>query len=387
MATSIDIPIYDESQAVMPVSGNTPFGFYDLDPAFQSDAPRFVRAAASRLGYGVTNIELQYRHFYQALEEAVTTYGKELYEYKIRENYMSLEGSDATTVINNAVIVPSLGTIIRLADTYGSEAGVGGTTPYYSASVPLINNQQVYDLNWYASASWGVSGAIEVKKVLYQQPPAIVRFFDPYAGTGAGLQSLMETFGFGQFSPGINFMLMPISYDVGTIQAIEFNDMIRKSNFSFNIVNNKLRIFPKPTFDGILWLTYIKVSERNSSVYSNTSGSVSNISNVPYVNVQYSLLNAPAKQWIYEYGYALCQEILGRVRQKFNDSFPSLEDTVGLNGTALITEASTWKKELIDQLRDTLNASSRTNQLQLQSQQNDAIRNVLTGVPLPIFVG
>ena len=126
MATSIDIPLYDESQPVLPVSGNTPFGYYDLDPVFQSDAPRFTKSAATRLGYPVLDLELQYRHFYQALEESVTTYAKELYEYKIRENYISFEGGDSTANLNNAVITPSLGTIIRISETYASEAGVTG---------------------------------------------------------------------------------------------------------------------------------------------------------------------------------------------------------------------------------------------------------------------
>ena len=132
---------------------------------------------------------------------------------------------------------------------------------------------------------------------------------------------------------------------------------------------------------------YILKADRNSSVYSNDTGSISNISNVPYTNIQYSTLNQPAKQWIYEYGYALAQEILGRNRQKYNDTFPSLVDTVGLNGTALIQAANEWKDKLIEQLRDTLEQTSRTAQLEKKATEGEMLRNTLGGVPLPFFIG
>jgi hypothetical protein len=108
----------------------------------------------------------------------------------------------------------------------------------------LRAGEQKYDLNAWASSSGVVlpGDQIDIKRIFYEAPPAIVRYFDPYAGTGTGLQSLMETFGFGQFSPGINFMLMPVYFDVLKIQAIEFNDQIRKSAYTFEIQNNQLKI-------------------------------------------------------------------------------------------------------------------------------------------------
>lgn len=393
MAISQNIPIYGETgYAVLPVSGNTSFGYYDNDPQFQIDAPRWVVACAYRLGYPIISIELQYQNFFQAFEEATTTYGKELFNYQIRNNYISFENTSTQTNLNNAVITPALGTVLRIADTYGSEAGVGGTTPYYSGSIPITTGQQFYDLTSIASSSWGVSGShdLEIKKVFYEATPAITRFFDPYAGTGTGIQSLMDTFGFGQYSPGINFMLMPINFDVQTIQAIEYNDQIRKSNFSFNIVDNQLRVFPIPTFNTNMWVTFIKKSERDNVIYNNSSGSVSNISNVPYTQVQYNTLNGPAKQWIYEYAYALAQETLGRVRQKYNDTIPLAGENpgvTGLNGTALIDQAIQWKDKLIEQLRDTLQVVSKQSQLEIQAQMGESLRSTLEGIPLPIWVG
>jgi hypothetical protein len=170
--------------------------------------------------------------------------------------------------LNNKVLNNNLAAQIRIADTYGGEASVGGTVLEYTGSLTLIPNQQNYDLNAWAadSASLEPGDSIEVRQIFYQEPPAIVRYFDPYAGTGTGVQGLLETFGFGSYSPGINFMLMPVYWDIQKIQAIEFNDQVRKSAFSFDLVDNQLRLFPVPGDIYIghkLWFRYVKKMDKN----------------------------------------------------------------------------------------------------------------------------
>jgi len=51
---------------------------------------------------------------------------------------------------------------------------------------------------------------------------------------------------------------MPASYDILKTQAIEFNDQIRKSTYTFELVNNQLKIFPVPTVAGKLIFEYYK---------------------------------------------------------------------------------------------------------------------------------
>ena len=58
---------------------------------------------------------------------------------------------------------------------------------------------------------------------------------------------MLDGFGFGGMTPAVQFMMMPVYADILRMQAIEFNDQIRKSAHTFNIVNNKIRIFPNPT--------------------------------------------------------------------------------------------------------------------------------------------
>jgi len=369
-------------------TGSTPFGFYDNDSLFRSDADKVVKWCAQRLGYPIENIELQDIQFYAAFEEAVTVYGNEVYQWKIRENYISMEGSSTGSTLNNQVITPNLSSTIRIASTYGSEAGSGGTTTWYTASLPIQAGNQNYNLNTWASASASLQpgDSIEVKTVFQQTPPAIVRYFDPYAGTGTGIQSLLESFNFGAYSPGINFMLMPLNFDLLKLQAIELNDQVRKSAFSFDLINNQLRLFPIPVNDTTLLFHYIKKSERNSAFISGSAQNlVTNVSNVPYNNPVYSQLNSVGKMWVFQYTLALVKEMLAYVRGKYG-SIPIPGAEVTLNQADLIADARSEKAALLEQLRTTLEDSSRTKQLEKRSMDEGFVNQTLQQVPLPLYI-
>ena len=339
-------PIWPGSSSFFP--GNTPFGFYDNDTEFQIDADKVAVFCSRRLGYPLTDIELQDISFYAAFEEAVTTYGNEVYAFKASENYLSLEGSPTGSDLNYKLQKPNLGTVIRIAESYGSEAGVGGSVEYRTGSIQMTKGKQVYDLTEFAISQSTEKNNIEVKEIFYQSDPAIVRYFDPYAGTGTDIQGLLDVFGFGNYSPGINFLLMPISYDLAKIQAIDFNDQIRKSNYSFELVNNQIRIFPIPIRDGKLYFKYIFKSDRNVAVVSGSMGTgvVTDISTVPYENPTYEYINSIGRQWIFEYTLALAKEMLGYVRGKYS-TVPIPGSEVTLNQSDLISAATSEKTALI----------------------------------------
>ena len=368
-------------------TGSTPFGFYDTDIDFSSSADDVAKWCATRLGYPVVEVELQSGSFYAAFEEAITAYGNEVYQWKIRENYLNLEGSTTGSSLSNQLITPNMGNIVRISETYATEAGTGGRINIYTGSVDAIPGVQDYDLQAAVSAS-GITGSIEIKRVFYEAPPAIVRYFDPYAGTGTGIQSLLETFGFGQFSPGINFLLMPIYFDVQKIQAIEFNDQIRKSAYSFDLVNNKLRIFPIPTTTAYapkIFFHYLLIDERNNPVIDNRGNLVTNVSNVPYQNPIYSQINSVGKQWIRQYTLALVKETLGYIRGKYSQiPIPGAEVT--LNQSDLLTDARAEKQALLEQLRAMLDITSRKAQLEQQASEVDFLQKQLNSVPLPIYI-
>jgi hypothetical protein len=381
----MNISIWPGSSSFTP--GNTPFGFYDYDSDFQRDADKVATFCTRRLGYPLTNIELQDISIYAAFEEAITTYGNELYAYQIRDNQMDLMGISTTTPLNNSVVSPNLSSVIRLSKQYGSEAGVGGETTYRKGKLQLTASVQSYDLKQWASNE-GIVGTIEIKRVFYEAPPAVVRYFDPYAGTGYGYQALFDSFGFGSFSPAINFLMMPLNYDLQTLQAIELNDMVRRSNYSFEIQNNVLKVFPIPNnSEATMFFEYILDSERISGGASpSDSGVANNVSNIPYTNPSYVQINSVGRQWIFEYTLALAKEILGLVRGKYTN-IPIPNSEVTLNQQDLLTQASTDKLRLIEKLREYFDQTSRQASLERRAAEAAARKNELAEVPFTIYVG
>jgi hypothetical protein len=243
----------------------------------------------------------------------------------------------------------------------------------------------VYDLDAWATAQ-SITGGIEIRKVFFEAPPAILRYFDPYAGTGTGIQSLMDAFDFGSYSPGINFLLMPAYYDMLKVQAIEFNDQIRRSSYTFELVNNKLRLFPVPKEDGYLMFEYFKKSEKSAAVSGSGVGLITNVGEVPYDNPSYTGINSVGRQWIYRYTLALAKELLGYIRGKYQQvPVPGANTT--LNQTDLLTDARAEKTALLTELRDMLEQTSRRNQLERKANEAEFTKTTLQSVPLTIFVG
>ncbi len=371
------------------VSGNTPFGLYDNDSTFQADAPKFANWAAKRLGYPIMSIEIQDSQFYACFEESISEYSSQVNQFNIRENLLSLRGQATGSSVTHKRVTPNLADAIRIAEQYGTEAGVGGTVDYKSCSIDITSGSQVYDLNTlYADVS--ESGqAIEIRKVFYEATPAIHRYFDPYAGTGAGSYNMLDGFGWGNMTPAVQFMMMPIYADLLRVQAIEFNDQIRKSANTFELRNNKIRIFPNPTSNYKLYFEYILKSDRDDptqTAYGETSNVVSDFSNVPYDNMEYQFINDVGKQWVRKYGLALSKELLGMVRSKYGSiPVPNAETT--LDGDTLRGEATTEKEALVTELRENLEASSRKLMLEADSEEATRLQEKLSKVPLPIYIG
>ena len=381
----MNIPIWTGTSTF--AVGQTPFGFYDNDLDFRTDADKVADFCARRLGYPLADVELQSGSFYTAFEEAITTYGNELYAYKVRENYLSLEGYSSITEANNQVMVPNMAGVVRISEQYGVEAGVGGNVTWYSGSIALTASQQSYDMNTWAQeyANIEPNDSIEIKRVFYNAPPAITRYFDPYAGTGTGMIDLMDSFGWGSYSPAINFLMMPLNYDLQVIQAIELNDQIRRSNYSFELVNNQLKIFPIPTSKGSLWFEYIKKSERNNP-YQDGINKITNVSEVPFTNPNYNQINSIGRQWIFEYALAIAKEMLGYIRGKYS-TIPIPDADVTLNQSDLLSSATADRAALIERLRNYFDETSRSSLLERKANEDDFLQKELNKVPYTIYIG
>ena len=373
------------------VSSSTPFGLYDNDSEFQTEAPQVASWCAKRLGYPIMDVELQDTQFYACLEEAVSEYSAQVNQFNIRDNLLHLKGQSTSSNFTHKRVKPTLSENIFISEDYGSEAQAGGTVEYKRTAVNIQSGSQDYDLNNLIAEASESGESIEIKNVFYEARPAVTRYFDPYASTGFGTYNMLDGFGFGSYSPAITFVLQPMYADLLRIQAIEFNDQIRKSAYTFDIQNNNLRIFPIPTSTGSLWVEYIKTSDRDNPLRTRYSGSsddtvVSDYSNVNYDFMVYSNINDVGKQWIRKYCLALAKELLGIVRSKYgNIPIPNAE--VSLDGDTLRAEATAEKEQLIEQLRENLEQTSRKALMESQKDESDFQQETLKKVPYPIYIG
>ncbi|OUW63301.1 MAG: hypothetical protein CBD58_00425 [bacterium TMED198] len=376
-------------------NGHTPYGFYDSDTEFSGSGnhsvDRFSDWAAKRLGYPIVAIEMPTGSFYACYEEAITEYSAQVNQFNIKDNILALQGQETgsgstKTDLTHRKLTSTLGRNIQLAEQYGTEAGVGGTVAYKTGSITVASGSQEYDLNslW---ANVSESGnAIEVRKVFYEGSPAVTRYFDPYAGTGDGSYNMLDSFGWGNNSPAVQFMMMPMYADLLKIQAIEFNDQIRKSAYSFTLVNNKLRIFPNPETTYSLHFHYLVKKDRDTTLQGTTTGVITDFSNAPFNNMTFKDINEVGKQWIKKYGLALCKELLGTIRSKYA-SLPIPNAETNLDGDTLRAEAATEKETLVTQLREMLEQTSRRALLEADKDEAEFLNEKLAKVPYPIYIG
>jgi len=366
---------------------STPFGIYDSDSLFQVDAPKVASWCAKRLGYPIIDVELQGDNFFAVFEEAVSEYSAQVNQFNIRNNLGSLEGQPTgSNYTGQSVLGSELNNTITIAESYGNLANVGGRTDIKKGYINVNTGSQEYDIQ----SLWGSvseSGErLDVTKVFYETTPAIQRFFDPYSVSGQGTLNLIDEFGFGSFSPAAQFILMPIYEDMLRIQQIEFNDQFRKSAHSFNIVNNKITILPKPSTNYKLWFEYQVVKDRTENSTIITPNVVSDYSNIGYNFAQYNNINDVGKQWIRKYTLALAKEMLGAIREKYN-TVPIPGSEVSLDGAALRAEAQTEKDNLIEQLRENLNEVSKKTRMENEAAMVDQQQTVMNKVPLAIYIG
>jgi hypothetical protein len=279
-----------------------------------------------------------------------------------------------------------------MSQQYASEAGAGGNITYYSGALALTPGKQTYDLkDWAISQS--ISGGIEIKTVFYQDLPAINQMYAPFGGfAGLGGLPAAGIYG-GMYGGGYGggYLMMPVAYDAGVIQGLELSNTIRLSNYTFEIINNNIKIFPIPTDNdvrqGFLWFEYIKAEDRYTNSITQTNGDkVTNVSNAPYTYPTYSQINAVGRSWIFDYALALCKEMLGYVRGKYG-TIPIPGREVTLNQADLLTAATAEKNALVERLRVYLDETSKRSLLERRAQESDFRKQEINNVPMVIYIG
>ena len=381
-------------------SSNVPYGFYLAEGAstgsvgyFEYDCQAAAKWAATALGYPIVDIEMIDVNFYARFEESINEYGAQVNQFNIRNNMLTLQGMPTTQTQNITglnVKGSGLPFMVELAKQYGSEVGVGGSVEVKKFAVQVNQDQQTYDLQNLIGTAVESGSRVEVRRVFHGPPPAFARIYDPFSMTGMSYSNVLNEMGFAGYSPATQFLMTPIFEDLLRGQAIEFNDMVRKSGYSFEIANNKLKLFPIPTYSHTVYVEYVVEKDKYSNAAMFSSGSnydaVSDYSNAPYQNVVYKNINAVGKQWIRKYFLALCKETLGRILQKYS-TVPIPGGEVTLDGAELRSEATAEKEVLMTQLRENLEASGRAAQIEAKANEADKIQETLRKTPLLIYIG
>lgn len=370
------------------VSSSTPFGLFDDDAEFRLDCYNSAIWAGRRLGHPIIDVELMDTSFYACYEEAVSEYGAQVNQFNIKSNYLNLIGQTRTTQVGGKAVIDSgLQYTIDISKAYGTEALVGGKVELKKGNIDVARGTQTYDLQ----SLWGNPSEsfnrMEIRKIFHGPSPAMARIYDPFSMTGMSYSNVLNEMGFAGYSPATQFLMTPIFEDLLRGQAIEFNDMVRKSGYSFELVNNKLKIFPIPTVSYKLYFEYFVESDKTGSVF--LSGSAyqksSDYSNIPYQIIPYYTINSVGRQWIKKYFLALCKELLGIVRQKYA-TLPIPGGEVTLDGAEMRAEATAEKEALITQLREMLESMTTDKQLEASANKVDKTNEILKKVPNLIYI-
>jgi hypothetical protein len=379
-------PIFYDGSPLNPV-GITPFGFFDTDSEFVADAPKAAEWVARKLGYPVVEVELIDKQIYACFEEAVTTYGNQVNQFNAREHMLALRGAPTNvSATQRNIIGTPLPQLVKLANDYGVEGLSGGNVTVKRGWISASKAVQSYDLKTLWADPYESGSAIEIRRVYHYMPPAIARYYDPFATTGLGLTNMMAEFGFDGFSPPVTFVMMPAYEDLLRIQAIEINDMIRKSQYGFEISNNIVRFTPIFKDDKIVYFDYIVVSDKQTNLFQSGSNISGDLSNVPYTHITYSNTNDMSKTWIFKYTLALAKELLGLIRSKFA-SIPYPDGQITLDGDKLRKEGADEKMMLIKELQGTLEETGLRAQMKKQAENAQAMQQAFSKVPTLIYIG
>ena len=389
--------LYEEPTLGSQVTGSTPHGIYDTDSEFQTDSLTTCKYVASKLGHPVMQLEFNSGSMYACFEEAVSEYSQQIHHYNTKnwlwEHYGNTStGSNFSSTGSHQAETSVGGLSFTLSEQYGQFANVGGNATMFTGSITLTGSKQVYDLPTESTLESDVDESsgdrLEVQRVFNELPAAISKFYDPFAGTYDNIE-LLDSFGFGNVSPAVSYILRPISYDLARANAIETNDLVRKSAYSFELINNKIRLFPNPTDDDngdIVYFHYYKRNDRIDVTQDYTNAKVSDPSNIPYKFLTYTEINSMGRNWIRKYTLALAKELLGIIRSKYA-ALPLPNGEVSMDGEALKSEGREEKANLLEELNTFLEAVSKKEQAATEQEVANSQQEVLNKAPLKIYIG
>jgi hypothetical protein len=376
-------------------SNPTPFGIFDSDSDFSSDADKVVTFVKRKLGDDILSVELTKKQIWANLEESTLEYGYILNQYQAKSQMLTYLGyvTGSGSGAENKLPRESLEFLTRFAEPYASEAGVGGSYNMMSGSIDLEPGRQDYEsgeLIVSSSFNRNPMTKLRISEVFHFSPQAAYRFFD----TTSAVNYLNNEFSFESFTPETVFYVLPVYEDVLRAGMLDMSNRVRRSNYSYKVIGTQIRIFPTPTDPQIPKKLFFRVKAftdpLNPSFTDETINGVSNIGNIPFGNVNYTRVNSIGRHWIRQYALALSMEQLGMIRSKFG-TIPVPGANVTLNGSDLSSKGREDKKELITKLREMLETLTYDKLIETSATRSENIMKQLQKVPIPngraIFMG
>lgn len=372
----------------------TPFGFFDADTVFQTEADAMVTFVKRKLGDDILSVELTRKQIWACFEEAALEYSYIINQNQLKSQLSNLLGGSAESLEGAESKYPreTLEFLMRKAEPYSVEAGLGGMYTSLSGAIDLEKNRQDYDLLTELKDGFGVplfdnpanvpKTKLKIQDVMHFSPQAAYRFFD----TTSAINYLNNEFSFESFTPETVFYVLPVFEDVLRGGMLKLSSKIRRSNYSYRITGTKLRIFPMPTNNKARKL-FIRVGYAPDPLTpqqgDGTVNGVNGPSNAPYGNLQFAKINSIGRQWIRQYCLALARELLGLIRSKFN-SIPIPGGDLTLNGDALVTQGREDKQNLRDKILEMLTEMTYAKMLETQALESENMTKILKAIPIPM---
>lgn len=379
----------------------TPFGFFDNDSDFQVESDAMVTFVKRKLGDDVLSVELTRKQIWACFEEAFCEYGSIINQYQAKSQMTSLLGFTTEEIAGKENKYPreNLEFLLRRAEPYSMEAGLGGVYNSVSGSIALVQGQQDYNIYSTLKDSSGSLlfssslnpnlGKMKIMEVMHFSVQAAYRFFD----STSAINYLNNEFSFESFTPETVFHVLPVFEDVLRGGQLKLSNKVRRSNYSYKIVGQDIRIFPAPISTDPKHL-FIRVQfspdPYNPSINDPTINGVSNMSNIPFGNLTYSAVTSIGRQWTRQYTIALCKELLGLIRSKMA-TVPIPGGDLTLNGPELISQGKEEKEGLKTKLYEMLESMTYAKLLETEAAAADHLTTVLKKIPIPngraIFIG
>ena len=383
----------------------TPFGFFDSDAVFQTEADNIITFVKRKLGDDVLSVELTKKQIWATLEEATLEFGSILNQYQAKSQLVQFLGMPTTGSTGHISGSESkyprenLDYLTRFAEPYAMEAGVGGSYNMISGSIDLQAGTQDYDIYANLKDSNGdliFSGSrnsprskLQISEVFHFNPQAAYRFFD----TTSAINYLNNEFSFESFTPETIFYVLPVFEDILRAGQLDLSNRVRRSNYSYKVIGTQIRLFPKPT-SNLAKKLFLRIKlfsdPLNPSYQDDTINGVSNLADVPFGNLEFKNINSIGRQWIRQYALALSTEMLGLIRSKFS-TVPIPNADLTLNGTALVTQGREDKTNLKTQIKEMLETMTYDKLAETSALRAENINKQLKYVPMPngwaIFTG